>query len=158
LFYRALLVLTALVMSMSAGDAQEPPIISREQLLEDQAVAVETAKALATAIAPEAAWIEKIYPELGCFAPDGRIKGYQTSSNLDLRAETLGHDLEDAEAIEIARSWLTERQYEFVRDTKQDNGFKQIWAVKEDEGEGIGISVSAHPGVIGITATTKCRP
>lgn len=158
MLHRTLLVLAALVMSMPACGAQEPPKVPREQLLKDQVYAVETVKALANAIAPDMRWAEQLFPESGCFASDGSVKGYKTSFNLDLRAEAVGHELEDAKAIEIARSWLTERGYKFVRDTQQDSGLKQIWAVKEDDTDGIGISISAHPGVVGITGTTKCRP
>lgn len=150
--------LAILVVSMSVSDAGDPPALTREQLLKDQTYAIETVTALADAVAPDMQWAEQLFPESGCFASDGSIKGYKASFNLDLRAEAIGHDLDDAKAIEVARSWLTDQRYEFVRDTQQGNGLRQLWAVKEDETDGIGISVSAHPGVIGITGTTKCRP
>ena len=150
--------LAILVMSMSVSDAGETLTLPRAQLLKDQTYAIETVKALADTVAPGMHWAEQLFPESGCFASDGSIKGYKTSFNLDLRATAIGHDLDDAAAINAARDWLTEQRYEFVRDTQQGNGLRQLRAVKEDGTDGIGISISAHPGVIGITGTTKCRP
>lgn len=144
-------------MSMSACDAQEPPEVPREQLLKDQTYAIETVTTLANAIAPDDTWVEKLFPESGCFTADGIVKGYKTSFNLDLRAEAVGHDIDDLRAFEIARVWLAERDYEFIRDTQHSNGTREIRAVKESETDGIGIAIKGHPGIVGLKGTTKCR-
>ena len=151
------LILSFLVLLMSDSPVRGTPSPLREQLLKDQTYAVETVKALAVAIEPNEPWAEQLFPESGCFKTGGSIKGCKTSFNLDLRAKDVGRDLEDAKAIDAARVWLTERNFDFVRYDQQRDGLRQLWAVKEDEHDGIGISVSAHPGVIGITGTTKCR-
>jgi len=106
LLYRALFVFAALVMSMSACDAQEPPKAPKEQLLSDQTYAIETVTTLANAIAPDMPWNEQLFPETGCFGADGIVNGYQTSFVLDLRAEAVGHDINDVKIFEASRAWL----------------------------------------------------
>lgn len=143
---------------MSASNAQKTPEVPREQLLQDQAYVIETVKALATAIATNMPWTEKVYPELGCLASDGRIKGYQTSFRLQLRSEAIGHDIDDAKAIDAARTWFSEQGFQFVLDERHTDGLRQLRAVKEDTADGIGISINAHPGIVGLRGTTRCRP
>jgi len=153
------LILAVMVMSMTTAQAGlRSPEIPREQLLEDQTYAIETVQALANAIAPNMPWVESLFPNLGCLAPDGRIKGYQTSFSLDLWAKRVGHNIDDAKAIDSARSWLDGRGFQFVLDEHHTDGLRQLRAVKEDDTDGIGISINAHPGVVGIKGTTKCRP
>lgn len=142
---------------MSACDAQEPPKASKEQLLSDQTYAIETVTTLANAIAPDMPWNEQLFPEAGCFGADGIVNGYQTSFILDLRAEAVGHDIDDVKIFEASRAWLAERDYEFIRDTQHSNGTREIRAFRESETDGIGISIKGHPGAVGITGTTKCR-
>jgi len=143
---------------MPACDAQEEPKAPREQILQDQTYSIETVKALATTIAPDMPWTEKVYPELGCLASDGQIKGYQTSFRLQLRSEVVGHDIDDAKAIDAARTWFSEQGFQFVLDERHTDGLRQLRAVKEDDANGIGISINAHPGIVGLRGTTKCRP
>lgn len=143
---------------MSACDAQEPPKVPREQLLKDQTYAIERVEALANAIAPDSTWAEKLFPESGCFAADGQIKGYKTSFKLRLKSEVVGHDINDVKAIDIARRWFTEQDYGVVRDRQLKDGTREIWAVQESETDGIGMAVSAHPGIVAVKGTTKCRP
>jgi len=158
LFCRTLFILAALVMLMPACDAQDSSKFPREQLLKDQAYAVERVTTLANAISPDVGWSERLIPELGCVASDGQIKGYQTSFKLRLRSETVGHYIDDLMVIDIARRWLTEQDYEIVRDRQLSDGTRQVWAVQESDTDGIGIVVTAHPGVVAVKGTTKCRP
>lgn len=143
---------------MSDSDGQEAPEIPREQLLHDQTYAIEMVKALATAIATDMPWAEKVYPELGCLASDGRIEGYQTSFRLRLRSEAIGHDIDDAKAIDAARTWFSEQGFRFILDERHADGLRQLRAIKEDNADGIGISINAHPGIVGLRGTTRCRP
>ncbi|MGH1481727.1 MAG: hypothetical protein ACRBM6_23840 [Geminicoccales bacterium] len=142
---------------MSACDAQEPPKVPKEQLLSDQTYAIETVTTLANAIAPDMPWTEELFPEASCFGADGIVNGYQTSFTLHLRTEAVGHDIDDVKVFEVSRAWLTERDYEFIRDTQYSNGTREIRAVRENETDGIGISIKGHTGIVGITGTTKCR-
>ncbi|MEL6965688.1 MAG: hypothetical protein AAFO01_23280, partial [Pseudomonadota bacterium] len=124
--------------------------VLKELPLSDQAYAIETVTTLVNAIAPDAPWDEDLFPEAGCFVTDGMIIGYQTSFTLDLRAEAFGYDIDDVQIIEASRTWLTERDYEFVRDIQHSNGTREIRAIKESETDGIGISIKGHPGIVGI--------
>jgi len=153
-----LIIPVALMTSTSACDAEEPLQAPREQLLEDQTFVIESVEALAQAIEPSDAWSDIVYPELGCVASDGRVKGYQTSYKFRLKSEAVGHDIDDAKAIDLARTWLGEQGYEFVLDEQHSDGLRQLRAVKEDDVDGIGISINAHPGIVAITGTSRCRP
>ncbi|MEM9442038.1 MAG: hypothetical protein AAGA73_16480 [Pseudomonadota bacterium] len=142
---------------MSSSEAQESSKVLEELLLSDQAYAIETVTTLAKAIAPDKPWDQDLFPEAGCYGAGGMIDGYQTSFTLDLRAEALGHDIDDVNVFEASRTWLTERDYEFIRDIQHSNGTREIRAIKESETDGIGISIKGHSGIVGITGTTKCR-
>jgi hypothetical protein len=147
-----------MVMGMwtAACDAGVPPV-PQQQLAEDLEYATRTVEELTNAIAPDMPWQGGGDDDRGCFASDGRVIGYQAKSFLRLRSETVGHDIDDAGVFETARAWLTDRNYAFSRDTKHNNGTREIWAVKEDDTDGIGVAVVGHPGVVSVTATTKCR-
>lgn len=143
-------------MSAAHADLQSREAL-REQLLKDQTYAIERVTGLANTIAPDHTWAENLFPESACFTTDGQIKGYKTSFKLRLRAEMVGHDIDDMTAIDIARRWFVEQDYEIVRDRQLKDGMREIWAVQESDTEGIGMAVSAHPGLVALQGTTKYR-
>jgi len=143
-------------MSAAHADLQSREAL-REQLLKDQTYAIERVTGLANTIAPDHTWAENLFPESAYFTTDGQIKGYKTSFKLRLRAEMVGHDIDDMTAIDIACRWFVEQDYEIVRDRQLKDGMREIWAVQESDTDGIGMAVSAHPGLVAVQGTTKCR-
>ena len=143
-------------MSAAYADLESREAL-REQLLKDQTNVIERVTGLANTIAPDHTWAENLFPESACFETDGQIKGYKTSFKLRLRAEIVGHDIDDVTAIDIARRWFAEQDYEVIRDHQLKDGMREVWAVQERDNDGIGMAVSAHPGLVAVQGTTKCR-
>lgn len=143
-------------MSTTACDAGPPPVPS-EQLAIDLEYATRTVEALTGVIAANLPWQGGGDDDRGCFSTGGQVVGYQAKYSLRLRSETIGHDIDDVKAFDMARDWLRDRDFVFSRDTRHENGTREIWAVKEDDTDGIGVVVKGHPGVISVKGTTKCR-
>jgi len=143
-------------MSIATGEAELPPV-PNEQLFKDLEYATNTVEALTQVIGADLPWRGTSSHQGGCFATDGTVIGYKTSHFLRVMSDEVGHELDDESASEIARLWLAERDFEFRRDTRHEDGLREIWAVKETEIIGIGVVVDAHPGGFRVKATTKCR-
>lgn len=140
----------------SRGGFGPPPQKDMISLGKDQEYAYNMVQALAQASLSDMPW-QGGGMMRHCLGPHDQIRGYKTRERLSLRSENVGQALDDSRAIENARSWFLGQGFDIVEDVHFDNGMYRISAVKEDVAVGIGISITAHPGVVGITGTTRCR-